>query len=61
MIQGAPEGSREGLGPCDVVDFENQERVPDAAMQNSTLEMEQKLDQKRAEIYFRRGRQRTKM
>lgn len=61
MIQGAPEGSREGLRPYDVVDFENQERVPDAAMQNSTLEKEQKLDQKRTEIYFRRGRQRAKM
>lgn len=61
MIQGAPEVSREGLGPCDMVDFENQVRVPDAAIQNSTLEKEQKLDQKRAEIYFRRGRQRTKM
>lgn len=60
MIKGAPEGSRGGLGLCDVVDFEDQERVFDAVMQTSTLGEEQDLGQKRAEVSFRRGRQRTK-
>lgn len=50
MIKGAPEGSREGLGLYDVVDFEDQERVFDAVMQTSVLGEEQKSDQKRAEI-----------
>lgn len=61
MISGAPERSGRGLGLCDVVNFEDQERVFDAVMQTSMLEEEQKLDQKRAEISFRRGRQQRKI
>lgn len=61
-MKAAPEGSRRWLGLYDVVGFEDQESVFDAAMQTSVLgEEEQGLDQKRAEISFRRGRQRTNM
>ena len=44
-----------------MVDSADQERVSDAVVQTSVLGEKQGLDQKRAEISFGRGRQRTKM
>lgn len=43
-----------------MVGSEGQEKAFDIVAQTSTLGEEQQLDQKMAEISFRRGRQRTK-
>lgn len=57
---GAPEGSRRWFGLFDVVGSEGQEKVFDAVVHTFALGEEQLLEQKTAEISFRRGRQGTK-